>query len=133
MYLLDTDTVIYSLKGQDAVIRNLENHRMDPLKISVITLLELYYGAYKSERITGNLAKVRRIENAFDVITVDFSISETFGMIKSGLEIQGTPLDDFDLVIAACALANHLTLVTNNEKHFRRVEGLMVDNWTRHR
>jgi predicted nucleic acid-binding protein len=62
---------------------------------------------------------------------VDFSVAETFGMIKSHLEFQGTPLDDFDLVIAASALANNLILVTNNEKHFRRVEGLELDNWNR--
>ena len=131
MFLLDTDTIIYSLKGQEAVIHNLENHRQDPLKISVITLLELYYGAYKSEKVMGNLAKVRRIENVFDIIAVDFPIAETFGMIKSDMEIQGIPLDDFDLAIAACALAHNLTLVTNNEKHFRRVEGLKLENWTR--
>jgi tRNA(fMet)-specific endonuclease VapC len=131
MFLLDTDTVIYSLKGQEAVIRNLEDHRHDTLKISAITLMELYYGAYKSEKATGNLARVRRIENAFDVIAVDYSISETFGMVKAALETQGIPLDDFDLVIAACALANNMTLVTNNEKHFGRVDGLKLENWSR--
>lgn len=131
MFLLDTDTIIYSLKGNDSVVRNLTAHQRDPLKISAISLMELYYGAYKSEKTTANLAKVRRIENAFDIISVDFSVAETFGMIKSHLEFQGTPLDDFDLVIAASALANNLILVTNNEKHFRRVEGLELDNWNR--
>ena len=45
--------------------------------------------------------------------------------------LKGTPLDDFDIAIAACALAHNLTLITNNEKHFRRVEGLKLDNWAR--
>ena len=130
MFLLDTDTVIYCLKGQETVIRNLKNHRQDPLKISTITLLELYYGAYKSEKVTGNLAKVKRIESDFDTIAVDFSIAGTFGMLKSSLETQGLPLDDFDLVIAACALTRNLVLVTNNTKHFQRVEGLKLENWT---
>jgi len=93
--------------------------------------MELYYGAYKSQKTNANLAKVRRIEKAFDTIPVDFFISETFGMIKSHLESQGTPLDDFDLIIAATALAHNLVLVTNNEKHFRRVDGLKLDNWNR--
>jgi tRNA(fMet)-specific endonuclease VapC len=131
MFLLDTDSLIYSLKGDETVIRNLEKHHLDPLKISVISLMELYYGSYKSEKATANLAKVRRIENNFDIISVDFSIAETFGMIKSNLEYQGTPLDDFDLVIAASALAYNLILVTNNEKHFLRVEGLKLENWAR--
>ena len=131
MYLLDTDTLIYSLKGNDCVVRNLENHQHEPLKICVISLMELYYGAYKSQKTNANLAKVRRFEKAFDTIPVDFFISETFGMIKSHLESQGTPLDDFDLIIAATALAHNLVLVTNNEKHFRRVDGLELDNWNR--
>jgi len=131
MFLLDTDTLIYSLKGHEAVVENLKIHQRDPLRISAISLMELYYGAYKSEKIAANLAKVRRIENAFEILPVDFSIAETFGMIKSNLEYQGTPLDDFDLAIAACALANNLTLVTNNERHFLRVEGLKLVNWTR--
>jgi len=86
MFLLDTDTLIYSLKGHETVIRNLKNHQHDPLKISVISLMELYYGSYKSKKTTANLAKVRRIENDFNIIPVDFSIAETFGMIKSSLE-----------------------------------------------
>ncbi len=131
MFLLYTDTIIYSLKGNDFVVQNLAAHQRDPLKISVISLMELYYGAYKSGKMKANLAKVRRIEKAFDIISVDFSVAETFGMIKSDLELQGTPLDDFDLVVAASALAHNLILVTNNEKHFRRVEGLELDNWNR--
>ncbi len=121
MFLLDTDTLIYALKGDEAVVRHLEIHQHDILRVSVISLMELYYGAYKSERITANLAKVRRIENAFDILALDDSTAETSGMIKSGLEFQGSPLDDFDVVIAACAVASNLTLVTNNERHFRRV------------
>ena len=131
MFLLDTDTIIYSLKGNQTVIQNLSNHQYDPLRISVISLMELYYGAYKSQKISANLAKVRRIEKAFDTIPADFFITETFGMIKSSLESQGNPLDDFDLIIAATALAHNLILVTNNEKHFRRVEGIKLENWSR--
>ena len=130
MYLLDTDTLIYSLKGHEAVIQNLMAHQRDTLKISAISLMELYYGAYKSEKVAANLGKVRRIENAFPIVAVDFSVTETFGMIKSSLQSQGTPLDDSDLVIAASALAYNLTLVSNNEKHFSRVDGLKLDNWT---
>jgi predicted nucleic acid-binding protein len=92
--------------------------------------MELYYGAYKSERITANLAKVRRIEEAFNILPADFPVAETFGMLKSDLEFKGTPLDDFDLIIAASALTSNLTLVTNNQKHFSRIEGLKLDNWT---
>ena len=56
--------------------------------------------------------------------------AENFGMLKASLEKSGTRLDDFDLAIASCALAHNLTLVTNNEKHFSRIEELKITNWS---
>ncbi len=130
MHLLDTDTIIYSLKGDDAVKKNLQLHLDDPMKISVVTLMELYFGAYKSREVTGNLAKVRRIENSFEVIATGEESAEVFGMLKASLERSGTRLDDFDLIVASCALAHNLILVTNNTHHFNRIEGLKLTNWT---
>lgn len=130
MFLLDTDTIIFSLKGHEAIKKNLQQHFEDPMKICVITLMELYFGAYKSEKVTGNLAKVRTIENSFEIISTGKESAEIFGMLKASLEKSGTPLDDFDLIIASCALSHNLVLVTNNIKHFDRVEGLRLTNWT---
>ena len=131
MYLLDTDTIIYILKGNAPVQKNLLFHINDPIKTSVITLMELYYGAYKSQKVTGNLAKIKTLEQSVEIITLGVESAEVFGMLKSQLEKTGLRLDDFDLIIAACALAHNLTLVTNNEKHFQRIEGLKVANWTK--
>lgn len=130
MYLLDTDTIIYNLKGNDAITKNLQHHFQDPMKICVITLMELYFGAYKSEKVAGNLAKVRTIENSFDIISTGKECAEIFGMLKASLEKSGTPLDDFDLIIASCALSQNFVLVTNNIKHFSRIEGVKLTNWT---
>ena len=130
MYLLDTDTIIFSLKGHEAIKKNLQKHFEEPMKICVITLMELYFGAYKSEKVTGNLAKIRTIENSFEIISTGRASAEIFGMLKASLEKAGTPLDDFDLIIASCALSHNLILVTNNIKHFDRVEGLRLTNWT---
>jgi len=130
MFLLDTDTIIYNLKGKEAIQKNLQHHINAPLKISVITLMELYYGAYKSEKFSSNLAKVRTIENTFEIIPSGKESAENFGMLKASLEKSGTRLDDFDLTIASCALAHNLTLVTNNLKHFSRIEGLKLTNWS---
>ena len=130
MYLLDTDTIIYSLKGHKGVIKNLEKHIDDPVKISIITLMELYYGAYKSERVSGNLAKIKTIESGFEIIPTGNESAEIFGRLKATFQKKGTSLDDFDLIIASCALANNLVLVTNNIKHFKRIESLKLDNWT---
>ena len=130
MYLLDTDTIIYSLKGHERVIKNLEKHIYDPVKISIITLMELYYGAYKSKRVAGNLAKIKTIESSFEIIPAGNESAEIFGRLKATFHKKGTSLDDFDLIIASCALANNLVLVTNNIKHFKRIESLKMDNWT---
>ena len=129
MYLLDTDIVIYSLKGHPAVKKNLERNLHAALKISVVTLMELYYGAYKSQKVTSNLSKIKNIEDAVEIIPIGRESAEVFAMLKAGLEKSGTPLDDFDLILAACALANDLVLVTNNVKPFERIEGLRLTNW----
>jgi len=91
--------------------------------------MELYYGAYKSQKVTSNLAKIRTLENVMEIIPVGEEVAEIFGREKVRLEKSGTPLDDFDLVVGCCALAYNLTLVTNNVKHFARIEGLQVTNW----
>lgn len=132
MYLLDTDTLIYSLKGHPAVQRNLKEHLPDPIRICVISLMELYFGAYKSSQVAANISIVRKLENSFEILSVDKDSAQSFGMLKASLQKSRTPLDDFDLAIASCALGNNLTLVTNNTKHFRRIAGLQITNWSVH-
>jgi len=129
MYLLDTNIIIYALKGISSVLAHLEIHRDDPMSLSAVTLMELYYGAYKSQKVRANLAKIRAIEEAFDIIPVGPEVAETFGNLKAGLEKKGLPLDDFDLILAATALCYNLTLVTNNLRHLGRIEGLKLENW----
>lgn len=130
MYLLDTDTLIYLLKGNKAVEEHLQSNLHTPISTSVITLMELYYGAFKSQHVATNLAKVRTIEKELDIIPLAQEITETFGSLKANLEGQGNRLDDFDLTIAACAMAHNFTLVTNNTKHFNRIDGLKLENWS---
>ena len=129
MFLLDTDTVIFSLKGHPAVRVNLQRHVHDPLKISVITFMELYYGAFKSQQPAGNLAKIKMLEQATETVPVGMETAELFGTLKAQLENKGERLDDFDLILAACALAHNLTMVTNNTGHFKRIADLKLANW----
>ena len=132
MYLLDTDTIIYSMKGNTAVQANLRVHLNDPIKICTVTLMELYYGAHKSREVTSNLAKIKTMEHSLDILPVGTECVEVFGLLKAKLEKAGSPLDDFDLIIASCAIANNLVLVTNNTKHFKRITGLKQVNWIVH-
>ena len=130
MFLLDTNIVIYIQKGHEIVKKNLIKHFHDPISISGVTLMELYYGAYKSQKFESNLAKIKTLENSLEVITLGKEVVEIFGIYKAKLERFDTPLDDFDLILAACAITHNLVLVTNNTKHFKRIEGLKVTDWT---
>jgi tRNA(fMet)-specific endonuclease VapC len=131
MYLLDTDTIIYALKGHPEVTSRFSAEAARPKALSVVTYGELFYGAMKSAAPQANLAKVRRVAELFPVIEVSRAIMETFGSLKAELRPRGTVVDDFDLVIAATALALNYTLVTNNERHFRPIPGLHLANWAR--
>ena len=91
--------------------------------------MELYYGAYKSQKVMSNLGKIKLIEDSVEIISVGRESAEIFAMLKADLEKAGTPLDDFDLILAACALSHDLVLVTNNVRHFKRIQGLKLENW----
>lgn len=130
MYLLDTDTIIYSLKGIPAIVENMRAHAADPKAISVITYGELVYGAEKSQKISQNLAKVHRIREIFPVIELSCSIMDTFGSLKAELGRNGEVVDDFDLIIAATAITMGYSVVSNNEKHFSKIHDLSLENWT---
>ena len=118
MYLLDTDTLIYSLKGHQTVVENFKLHADSPKAISVINYGELVYGAEKSKYVTKNLAKVHRLREIYPVIDLSCAIMDTFGRIKADLKRTGKTVDDFDLLIGATALTNGYRVVSNNEKHF---------------
>ena len=129
MFLLDTDTLIYSLKGVESVVEQFRQHADAPKALSVISYGELIYGANKSTQVSGNLAKVHRLGEIFPVIEISTSIMDCFGLIKSQLSKQGITVDDFDLLIASTAITYGYTLVTNNEKHFKKIPGLKFVNW----
>ena len=131
MYLLDTDTIIYSLKGHEGVTAKFRQHRMHSMAISVITYGELIFGAERSARRTENIAKARRVADLYRVVAVDRIIMEVFGRLKSDLRQDGKTVADFDLLIGATALSEGLTLVTNNLKHFEKIPSLALESWAR--
>lgn len=128
-YLLDTDTCVFWLKGNEHIEQKVLTVGIDNVALSFINVSELYYGAYKSQRVEANLAMVRRLTTQLHVVESDETISEMFGELKAILESAGTIIDDADLYIAACAVVHGLTLVTNNTKHFKRIKGIKLQNW----
>lgn len=128
-YLLDTNICVYWLKGNEQIEQKILSVGMDNVALSFINVSELYYGAYKSQRIESNLNLVKQLTEQLDVVESDEAISEIFGQLKADLESVGAIIDDADLFIAACAKVHGLILVTNNMKHFKRIKGLKLENW----
>lgn len=130
MYLIDTDILIYSLRGHPHVTQKFKEVAPYPKALSVITYGELLYGAYRSGHREENLARIRRLGDLFPIIEVGRTVAETFSDLKSSLALRGKPIDDFDLLIASTALVLGYSLVTNNTKHFQRIPGLHLENWS---
>ena len=128
-YLLDTNICVYWLKGNEHIEKKVLSVGIDNLSVSFITVSELYYGAYKSQRVDENIIMIRNLTDHIDVIESDDAISEAFGSMKASLETAGLIIDDADIFVSACALVYGLTMVTNNMKYFRRIKGLKLDNW----
>jgi tRNA(fMet)-specific endonuclease VapC len=130
-YLIDTNIIIYSIKGNSIVHNNFLKNENIPKAISVITYGELLFGAKKSQNVEKNSAVVYRIKELFPIIDIDKAIIETFSEIKANSYKTGSIIDDFDLLIASTALTMNSILVTNNEKHFSKIKGLKIENWTK--
>jgi tRNA(fMet)-specific endonuclease VapC len=130
-YLIDTDIIIYSIKGNAVVQQNFVLNEKIPKSISVITYGELLFGARKSKFVEKNLAVVYRIRELFPILNIDTAVIETFSELKSHGQKIGSIVDDMDLLIASTALTLNLTLVTNNAKHYHKINGLKIENWSK--
>lgn len=128
-YVLDTDTVIYFLKGHKLVTREILTKDMNELSITRITAAELLFGAYNSEKQQHNLQLIHDLLNDFNVLEFDASASELFARQKAFLKKNGTLIADMDLMIASICIAQNKILVTNNMRHFERIIGLSLENW----
>lgn len=128
-YLLDTNICIYWFKGLMGIDKKISSVDIDDISISAITIAELLYGAYNSMNVEKNITKVNEFEDATNVIDLDRESLEHYARIKATLRAEGKMLDDFDILIAATAIVNDCILVTNNTKHFERIDGLTIENW----
>ena len=97
--------------------------------MSIITHLELVYGAWKSQCREMNLLRIQELEQLIPVLPLDASVGRHYGEMRAELERKGSPIGAYDLLIAAQALTLGLTLVTNNTREFRRVPRLKLENW----
>jgi tRNA(fMet)-specific endonuclease VapC len=124
-FLIDTNVIVDFLRGKTPLLGSAIGNKSC---VSVITLAELYYGAEKSTEPGKSKDKIKEFIAGFDieVLKVDSEYTKIYGIIRADLEKKGMRLEDLDLLIAATALYENKILVTNNKKHFERIEGLKI-------
>ena len=126
--MLDTDSVSFALRGQGSVGARILEQVPSQLCVSSITVAELRYGAARRKS-----AKLHHLIDTFTesvaVMSFDEICAAHFGQLANELAENGSPIGEFDALIAAHAIALEVILVTNNTKHFSRVRGLKIVNW----
>ncbi len=128
--MLDTNICIYILNKRPLqVLQKLEAMSNANLMLSSIVVAELQYGAEKSQSPEKNLRRLQEFLNDFLLEPFGIEAAVQAGIIRAELEKRGTPIGDYDYLIAAHALELGARLVTNNIKEFGRIEGLNLENW----
>ena len=131
-YMLDTNICIYAIKHKtEAVIKNFLSHMPEEMCISAITYAELMYGVEKSMAIEKNRIALSLFLSPLTILEFQASAAEEYGKVRAELESKGMPIGPMDLLIAGHARSEGLILVTNNTREFCRVEGLVVEDWTK--
>ena len=131
-YLLDTDVCIALLRGRDPRLdARLRRCAAGEVGVSTITVFELTYGAHRSAQVARNQAALAAFFLPLVLVPFDARAAALAGEVRALLAGAGTPIGVYDLLIAAQALALGVPVVTNNEREFRRVPGLQLENWTR--
>lgn len=129
-FLLDTNICIYIRQRKPPdVLARFEKLRPGEAVLSVITYGELLYGAAKSRQKGLALQRLSELTSLLPVLPIPEEAAAEYGSIRAALEAKGEVIGGNDLWIAAHAKASGLILVTNNEREFRRVPGLKLQNW----
>jgi tRNA(fMet)-specific endonuclease VapC len=127
-YLIDTDWAIYYLNARPDIVQRLHVLQDDGLALSLISLAELYEGVFYSRDPEGDERDLQDFLRGVTVLGIDDSTCRIFGRERGRLRAAGTLIGDFDLLIGATALHHNLTLLTNNRRHFERIDGLRIES-----
>ncbi len=126
-YLLDTDVLIAFLRGKKPDLKQKINDFIQqdiPVCMSIISLGELYLGAFKSDNFPKNLFLVNSLKTKVDLLELTEDIVMLYGEIEAVLEKAGQVIGDFDVLIASTAITHDVTLVSGNERYFKRIVSL---------
>ena len=128
-YLIDTDWIIDHLNHIERVTRRLEELAPAGLALSIISLAELYEGVYYSRDPVESEAALQRFLNPeLTILGMDEETCKIFGKARGRLRAAGLMIGDCDLLIGATALRHNLTLLTNNRRHFERIDSLCMES-----
>nr|WP_281411856.1 type II toxin-antitoxin system VapC family toxin [Rhizobium sp. BK491] len=125
--MLDSNAVIALMKGHSGFVSELRRHRPQDFAIPAIVAHELFYGAYKGQRVAENLARVDALQ--FETLDFDKEDARMAGEIRAALASLGTPIGAYDVLIAGQAIARDLILITRNVREFERVHKLRFEDW----
>jgi len=125
-YLLDTDWIIHWLNGKQVVVEKVKDLKEYGLAISIISVGEIYEGIYGSKTPRKHEEDFKGFLTGVIVLEITEEICKKFGELRNNLRKKGELIGDFDLLIASSALMNGLTLLTDNVKHYERVNGLKI-------
>jgi tRNA(fMet)-specific endonuclease VapC len=131
LYVLDTDVISVLMRGRlpRAALERLQALPRDRVKVTSVTLGELYYGALRTASATKWLDAVSQLRKSLGCLAFDAEAAEHYGELRAHLESRGRRLDDADLRIASICRSTGHVLVSGNTKHFARVPGLRHENW----
>ena len=128
-YLLDTNICIYIINERPMhVLERFRRLTTSELGISSVTVAELAFGVAKGSSVK-NRAALQAFLVPLEVAPFDLVAALTYGDVRADLERRGQPIGPLDTQIAAHALSLNAVVVTNNEREFRKVAGLAVENW----
>lgn len=128
-YLLDTNICVFFIRGKYNLYTIFKEKGIENCSISELTVFELKFGAENSSDPIKSHWVVNEFIKRFSIIPIS-EIADKYAEIKVKLRKNGTPMhDEFDLMIGVTALQNRMTLVTDNLKDFRFIEGLITENW----
>ena len=130
-YLLDTNTCIAIIKRHKETAEQFLSKQVAEVAISTITTFELWTGVQKSARAEQEKRRVDGLLRLIRVLDFDHAAAREAARVRADLESQGQKIGPFDTLIAGHALTTTLTLVTNNIREFRRIPGLMIEDWMR--
>lgn len=128
-YLLDTSICVYFLRGKLNLDKTLKSVGVENCYISEITVAELRFGAENSIDSSKSHKAVDTFLSGLTIIPI-FGCIKRYAKEKVRLRRIGKPInDEFDLLIVVTALENQLILVTDNEKDFKLLDGIKIENW----